>query len=208
MITVFGAPPSRSLRVLWMLEEMELPYKLHRVDFASRFEDPDFIACSPTGSFPAIEDDDVRMMESGAILEYLAVRYGPTPLAPAPDDPRWPVYLSWLHFGEGSLSGPLNVTIGSRFFAPDEEKQNWGARFAVDLFVRKSAALIAPLKRGPWLLGDTFTAADISCGYALGLAHFLQAGDKLDPVLQGYLGRLRERAAYQAAVAHGGPVPA
>jgi len=208
MIKVFGAPPSRGVRVLWMLEEMGLPYELRRVDFANRFEDRDFLACSPTGSLPGLEDGDVRMMESVAIIEYLGVRYGPTPLAPASDDPRWPDYISYLHFGEASLSGPLNVTLGSRFFAPDEEKQNWGAKFAVDSFVRKSAALVESLKRQPYLLGDTFTAADISCGWALSLAGFLQVEDRLDAVLNDYVGRLKERPAYQTATAPAEPVPA
>ena len=71
MIKVFGAPPSRGVRVLWMLEEMGLPYELRRVDFANRFEDRDFLACSPTGSLPGLEDGEVRMMESAAIIEYL-----------------------------------------------------------------------------------------------------------------------------------------
>ena len=208
MIKIFGAPPSRGVRVLWMLEEMGLPYELRRVDFAKRFEDRDFLACSPTGSLPGLEDGDVRMMESAAILEYLGVRYGPTPLAPASDDPRWPSYISYLHFGEASLSGPLNVTLGSRFFAPDEEKQNWGANFAVDMFVRKSAALVEPLKRQPYLLGDTFTAADISCGWSLSLAGFLGVEDRLDPALNDYVGRLKARPAYQAATAPAEPFPA
>ena len=207
MIKVFGTPPTRALRVIWMLEELGLPYEVQSVDFANRFEDRAFMACSPTGALPGIEDGDVRMMESVAIVEYLGTRYGPTPLVPSTDDPRWPAYVSWLHFGEGSLTAPLNVTIGSRFFAPDEEKDNWGGKFAVELFLRKSQALVAPLTRGTWLLGDTFTAADISCGYALGIGTFLQLEERLDPVLRDYLGRLHERPAYQRARAHGQPLP-
>ncbi|HEY1606463.1 MAG TPA: glutathione S-transferase family protein [Allosphingosinicella sp.] len=208
MIKVYGAPPTRALRVIWMIEELGLPYEVHKVDFPNRFEDREFIACSPTGALPAIEDGDVRMMESMAIVEYLSIRYGPTPLAPTPGDPCWPAYLTWLHFGEGSLTAPLNVTIGSHFFAPDEEKQNWGAKFAVDIFLRKSLVLVEPLKHGPWLLGANFTAADISCGYALGVGRFLHLEERLDPVLRDYLGRIRERPAFQRALAHGDPLPA
>jgi glutathione S-transferase len=208
MITVFGAPPSRSLRVLWMLEEMRLPYELRRVDFAKRREDRDFMAVSPAGSMPGMADGDVRMMESVAILEYLGTKYGPTPLAPTPDDPSWPVYLTFLHFGEASLTAPLNVALGSRFFAPDEEKDNWGARFAVDILVRKSAALAERLKSHPYAAGDNFTAADISCTFPLGVASMLGAADRLDPVLLDYLARLRERPAYKAAAAHAAPPPA
>jgi glutathione S-transferase len=206
MIKVYGTPPTRALRVIWMLEEMGLPYEVHPVDFPNRLQDREFIACSPTGALPAIEDGDVRMMESMAIVEYLGTRHGP--LVPRPDHPCWPAFVSWLHFGEGSLTAPLNVALGTRFFAPDDQKQNWGAMFAIDLFVRKSAALVEPLKRGPWLLGDTFTAADISCGYALGIARPLGVEERLDPVLADYADRCRGRPAYKAAVAHGPPLPA
>jgi hypothetical protein len=119
--------PTRALRVLWMLEEMGLDYEIRPVDFGRRLDDAEFIAASPTGSIPAIRDGDVRIMESCAVLEYLGAEYGPTPLTPRFGDPSYPAYVSFLHFGEASLSAPLNVTMGSRFFAPDEQKQN-GAR--------------------------------------------------------------------------------
>src|SRR5947207_547604 len=83
MITVFGAPPTRALRVVWMLEEMGLEYEIRPVDFAKRFEDAEFLAASPAGSIPGIRDGGVQMMESCAILEYLGAKYGPTSLAPS-----------------------------------------------------------------------------------------------------------------------------
>ena len=190
MITVYGAPPTRALRVVWMLEEMGLEYEIRQVDFAKRLEDAEFLAVSPAGSIPGIRDGEVQMMESCAILEYLGAKYGPTPLAPAIGDPSYPAYISFLHFGEASLSAPLNVTIGSRFFAPDDQKQNWGAQFAVELFARKSAALLGLLRRGAFLAGGVFTAADISCGYAIGLAQF-----ETTPPVSEIVRRLSKRSA-------------
>jgi glutathione S-transferase len=207
MITVYGAPPTRALRVLWMLEEMGLEYEIRPVDFAKRLEDAEFIAASPTGSIPAIRDGDVQLMESCAILEYLGAKYGPTTLTPTIGAPSYPAYISFLHFGEASLSAALNVTIGSRFFAPEHEKQNWGAQFAVDQFVRKSTALLRPLSGGAFLAGDVFTAADISCGYAIGLAQFLGAEDRLDPLVRDYATRLRDRPAFQKAISKSQPLP-
>lgn len=201
MITVYGAPPTRALRVLWMLEEMGLTYEVRRVDFATRADDADFIAANPVGTFPALEDGEVRMMESCAILEYLAARYGPTPLAPAPDDPAFPAYLNFLHFGEASLSGPMNVIIASRFLAPEGEKRNWGATYAIDNFARKAGALVRRLEESPYLAGPEFTAADISCGYAIGFARSLRA--ELDPVLADYLARITARPAYKRAAETG-----
>jgi len=199
MITVYGTPPSRSMRVIWMLEEMGLPYTVRSVDFEKRLDDAGFVEASPTGSFPGIRDGDVCLMESCAILEYLGAKYGPTSLTPAMEDPSYPAYISYLHFGEASLSAPLNVTIGTGFFAPEDQKQNWGSQFAIDLFVRKSAALLIPLRRGPYVEGQAFTAADISCGWALGLARFLAFEERLDPALREYVGRLSQRPAFQRA---------
>ena len=201
MITVYGKPPTRAMRVIWMLEEMGLPYEIRTVDFAKRMEDADFLDVSPAASFPAIRDGDAQLMESCAILEYLGAKYGPTPLTPAFGDPGYARYMSYLHFGEASLSGPLNVVIGSKFFAPEDQKGNWGANFAIDSFVRKSAALLKTLRQSPFVAGSEFTAADISCGYAVGLAQFLGFAERLDPALREYSARLAARPAFQRASA-------
>jgi glutathione S-transferase len=206
MITVYGAPPTRALRVCWMLEELNVPYEIRPLNFLARFEDKEFMAVSPAGSVPAIRDGDIQLIESCAILEYLGAKYGPTPLAPRSTDPRYPAYISYLHFGEASLSAPLNISVATRFFAPDEEKQNWGAQFAIDLFVRRSRALLGPLSRAAYIAGDTFTAADISCAYAIGLSRFLGFEERLEPALRDYLGRLLERPAYGRAMSNAQPV--
>jgi glutathione S-transferase len=80
MITVYGAPPTRALRVVWMLEEMGLEYEIRPVDFGKRFEDAEFLAASPAGSIPGIRDGGVQMMESCAILEYLGAKGRPRSL--------------------------------------------------------------------------------------------------------------------------------
>ncbi len=206
MITVYGAPPTRALRVCWMLEELNLAYEVRSVNFQTRFEDKEFMAVSPAGSVPAIRDGETQLIESCAILEYLGAKYGPTPLAPKPTDAHYPAYISYLHFGEASLSAPLNIAFGTKFFAPDDQKQNWGAQFAVDLFVRRSRALLGPLSRSPYVAGDSFTAADISCAYAIGLSRFIGFEERLEQPLREYAGRLTQRAAYQRAMSKAQPV--
>src|ERR671913_1953524 len=86
MITVWGGQTSRSIRVVWVLEEMGLPYRVRQVDMLAAEQDPEFLAINPADYIPAIQDGDVVMVESIAIMEYLMARYGPTPLAPAPSD--------------------------------------------------------------------------------------------------------------------------
>ena len=104
MITVWGE--GRGFRVVWLLEEMGLPYRLRPVDLLAGAEnDPEFLAVNPAGFIPALRDGDVTMVESIAIMEYLIARYGPTSLAPAPHDPAFPLYQQFLHMGEASLAG-------------------------------------------------------------------------------------------------------
>src|ERR1700761_9143867 len=98
MITVWGE--GRGFRVSWLLEEMGLPYRLRDVDLLKGVEnDKEFLAINPGGFIPAIVDGDVTMVESIAIMEYLMGRYGPTPLAPPPNDSAFPLYQQFLHLG-------------------------------------------------------------------------------------------------------------
>ena len=202
MITVFGAPPTRGLRVLWMLEEMGLDYEVRPVDMMRRLQDEAFMEVCPSGAAPGIVDGEVRMMESVAIMEYVAARHGPTPLALEVSDPDYPRYLQFLHYGEASLSMPLNIVVASRFFAPEGEKQNWGAKLAIDMVAGKAGAVAAQLRRMPYLAGERFTAADISCGYGLGLMERLGFVDRLDEVVSDYVKRLQARPAFERAMRH------
>ena len=118
MITVFGE--GRGFRVVWLLEEMGLPYRLRRVDLLAGVEnDPEFLAINPAGFIPAILDGDVTMVESIAIMEYLMARYGPTPLAPSPHDPTFPAYQQFLHLGEAGLAASTYYVLNTRHRAPE-----------------------------------------------------------------------------------------
>ena len=206
MITIFGASPTRGLRVLWMLEEMGLDYEVRPVDLKSRRQDQAFMAVCPSGAMPGLVDGEVQMMESVAIMEYLAARYGPTPLAPEITDPDYPRYLQFLHYGEASLAAPLNIVVASRLFAPETEKQNWGVQVSIDMVAGRTEAVAAQLRRTPYLAGQGFTAADISCAYAFGLMDRLGLADRLDGVITAYMDRLQERPAFKRAMRHHRPL--
>ena len=199
MITIYGGGGTRSIKVAWMAEEMELDYEIAPVDIFAAAKPEAFLALNPAGFVPVMVDGDVAMVESVAMLEYLGGRYGPAPLTPLPDAPNYPAYLQFLHFGEASFGGVLAAAIGSRVFAPEEHRDNWGAKAAIDLAVRRSVLLANALKQTPYVAGDAFTAADISVSYALDLATFLRFSDRLDPVLTEYHKRLRARPALQRA---------
>jgi glutathione S-transferase len=198
MITVFGE--GRGFRVVWLLEEMGLPYRLRPVDLmAGVGEDAEFLAVNPAGFIPAIQDGDVTMVESIAIMEYLIARYGPTPLAPDPHDPAFPAYQQFLHLGEAGLAASMYFVVVSRHLAPEAERQNWGARKALEVFESRLRLVTRQLARSPYLAGETFTAADISVTYALEFAQ--RAGSVvLGEAERAYIARTSGREAYRRAM--------
>jgi glutathione S-transferase len=199
MLKIFHASGSRSLRVIWMAEEMGLDYELspERIGRSS----PEFIAVNPARGLPAVIDGDVSMSESVAIMQYLAARYGPTPLAPAADDPTYPAYLQYLIYGEASLSAFLNPLVGTRFLAPADQKDNFTAGFCRTLFGRRVTALTERLTASPHLAGKAFTAADISVVYALNMGGALGLAEDYPAPIADYWARMKTRPAYQVAVA-------
>ncbi len=198
MITVFGE--GRGFRVVWLLEEMGLAYRLRPVDLLAGVEnDAEFLAINPAGFIPAIRDGGVTMVESVAIMEYLMARYGPTPLAPDPHDPAFPAYQQFLHLGEASLAASIYFVVVSRNLAPEAERRNWGARKALEVFESRLGLVTRQLARSPYLAGDAFTAADISVTYALELAQ-RSAGVTFGDAEQAYMARTSGREAYKRAM--------
>src|SRR5262245_56062601 len=198
MITIFGE--GRGFRVVWLLEEMGLPYRLRPVDLLAGVEnDSEFLAVNPAGFIPAIQYGDVTMVESIAIMEYLMARYGPTPLAPDPHDAAFPAYQQFLHLGEAGLAGFLFLAIVSRNLAPEAERDNWGARKALALFESRRRLVARQLARSPYMAGAAFTAADISVTYAFELGH--RTGTAvLTEAEKAYVARTTGRPAYQRAM--------
>ena len=198
MITVFGE--GRGFRVVWLLEEMGLAYRLRPVDLLAGLEDDtEFLAVNPAGFIPAIVDGEVTMVESIAIMEYLMARYGPTPLAPEPHDAAFPAYQQFLHLGEAGLAGPNNVIVATHILAPEAERDNWSTRWALETFESRRGLVTRQLARSPYLAGETFTAADISVTYALEFAQ--RTGNAvLGEVERAYVARTTGREAYGRAM--------
>jgi len=198
MITVYGE--GRGFRVVWLLEEMGLPYSLRDVDLLKGVEnDPEFLVVNPAGFIPAIVDGDVAMVESIAIMEYLLGRYGPSPLAPEARDPAFPLYQQFLHLGEAGLAASVYFVSGARNIAPEDQRDNWSARQALDVFETRLTLVTRRLAQTAWLAGDAFTAADISVGYALEMAR-KNIGYTFGDDLLAYMARLRERPGFRRAL--------
>lgn len=198
MFKVFHAPRTRSLRVLWMAEEMGIDYQIEPASLMEPSEA--FLAANPTRTLPVVVlEDDAVLTESVAILQYMAAQYGPTPLEVPQTSPEYPNYLQFLFFGEATLAANLTPIVRTKFMAPDEQKDNWTVQNAAEVFLRQLKLVERRLGQAPFMAGDHFTAADISVGYALAFGAFLGLGDKYPPKVAAYWEKLQARPAFIAA---------
>ncbi|MBE7247098.1 MAG: glutathione S-transferase family protein [Actinomycetospora chiangmaiensis] len=209
MIALYHCQSARSFRVLWMLEELGLPYELHLLPFPPRVHAREFLDLNPLGTVPFLVDGAVRMTESAAICQYLATRTGPTALAVEPGEPDHGAFLNWLHYGEATLTVPQTLVLRYRTLEPPERRQ---PQVAED-YARWFAARLRMLTTAVWdrehLCAGRFTAADVSVGYALMLAHAVGLAEGLPPPVRAYWDRLRARPAFSRALAQqNGPAPA
>jgi glutathione S-transferase len=123
VITLYHCMNARSFRVLWTLEEMRLQYELKILPFPPRVHARDYLQINPLGTIPLMLDGDTRMTESAAICQYLATRYGPSPLAVEPRDPAYGAFLNFLHFGEATLTFPEAIVLRYSRMEPEERRQ-------------------------------------------------------------------------------------
>ena len=197
MIELWHCPDARSFRVLWTLEELGLPYDLHLLPFPPRFRAPEYLQINPLGTIPAIRDGDVFMTESAAIVQYLVTRHAPNDLLVSLDDPAYGSWLNWLYFGEATLTFPQTLVLRYRQLEPGraEHVADDYARW----FMSRLRHVDRALQSGEWLCAGRFTAADISVGYALLLANYLQLSAQFTTAVADYWARLNTRRAFQAA---------
>ncbi|MBT9598122.1 MAG: glutathione S-transferase [Vitreoscilla sp.] len=218
MITVHHLNNSRSQRVLWLLEELGLPYEIRKYqrDAKTMLAPPELRAVHPLGKSPVITDGDATVAESGAIIEYLLDCYGEGRLRPAAGTPERLRFTYWLHFAEGSAMGPLLMklvfnrilTAPMPFFAKPIAKGI--ARKVLGGFVDPNLKaqldyMEAELGRNEWFAGAEFSAADIQMSFPLEAAAQRAGLDASRPKLAAFLKKIHARPAYQRALERGGP---
>lgn len=199
MIRLYHCTDARSFRALWALEELGLAYELTVMPFPPRYRAKDYLAVNPLGTIPALVDGPVFMTESAAIVQYLATRHGPSPLAVAVEDPSYGAWLNWLHFGEATLTFPQTLVLRYRRFEPG--KAEVVADDYAKWFLARLRAVDRALQDADWLCAGRFTAADISVGYALLLAAQLGFEPEFTPAIAAYWSRLQGRPGFRAAKA-------
>jgi glutathione S-transferase len=216
-IVVHHLNNSRSQRVLWMLEELGLRYEIRRYqrDRKTMLAPPELRSVHPLGKSPVIEDGDLKLAESGAILEYLAGRYGEGRLVPAEGTPERLRYTYWMHYAEGSAMPPLLMKlVFSRiesgpmpFFVRPVARGI--ARRVLDGFVEPNIArhldyMEGELRERDWFAGAEFSAADIQMSFPLEGAAARGGLDASRPKLMDFLDRIHARPAYRRAIEAGG----
>ena len=218
MITVHHLNNSRSQRILWLLEELALPYEIRRYarDPQTNLAPPELRAVHPLGKSPVITEDGTTVAESGAIIEYLLDRHGNGRLVPAPGTPERLAFTYWLHFAEGSAMPPLLMKLV--FDKIETAPMPFFARpIARAISKNVKDVLIAPnlerhltfmedtLARSPWFAGADFTAADIQMSFPVEASQGRAGLDHTRPHLMDFLARIHARPAYQRALEKGGP---
>lgn len=216
MIIVHHLENSRSQRILWLLEELEVPYEVKRYerDKKTMLAPPELKAVHPLGKSPVITDGDVTVAESGLIIDYLIDHYGQGRLRPAADTPERLRYRYWLHYGEGSLMPylvmklifghlhkppmPLPLRPVAGLIAAGFQRQWLNPQIKVHLDYVE-----AELGRSEWFAGDALSGADILMSFPLEAASSRGGGDY--PRIKAFVERIQARPAYQKALERGGP---
>ena len=206
MITVHHLGVSQSERVVWLCEELAIPYTLRRYDRdpITRLAPADYKALHPMGIAPVITDGDLVLAESGAILEYVISRYGNGRLAVAPDRPNFADYLFWFHFANGTMMPSEMGDLIASMLAPKEV--NPLAAILKDRSERAFALVESRLGEVAYLAGNEFTAADIMMVFPLSTMRAFTRRDLSGlPHIRAYLKRIGERPAYRRAMTTGDP---
>ena len=217
MITVHHLNDSRSQRVLWLLEELGLPYEIkhYQRDKATMLAPPELRAVHPLGKSPVITDGQTTVAESGAIIEYLIDREGGK-LRPEAGTPEFLRYRYWLHFAEGSAMSPLlmklvfdKIVSSPMPFFVKPIARGISAKVMssfVDPNLKSQLDFMeAELAKHPWFAGKEFSAADIQMSFPLEAAAQRAGLDASRPKLTAFLKRIHARPAYQKALERGGP---
>jgi len=206
MLTVHHLGKSQSERIVWLCEELEIPYELKRYtrDAHTMLAPPDYKALHPIGAAPVITDGDVVLAESGAVVEYIIAKYGNGQLMLRAEHPDFAQFLYWFHFANGTLQANMGrLMILNRLKLADDNPILLATKARVD---RGFDHVDARLSEAQYLAGSTFTSADIMIGFSLTTMRYFQPYDlSRCPNIQKYLLRIDARPGYRRAMEKADP---
>lgn len=201
MMKLYHCMSARSFRPLWAMAEAGVDCELVMLPFPPRVFQKQYLDINPLGTIPALQDGDTFMTESAAIAQYIAARHAPGTLDIPVDDPRYGAYLNWLHFGEATLTFPQTLVLRYTKLEPEERRNPQVAEDYKKWFLARLKGVERSLEiTSPWLLGEQFTAADISVAYALMLADHLGMAGEFTPRVADYWARCQLREGFRKAI--------
>ncbi|MGI9413434.1 MAG: glutathione S-transferase family protein [Hyphomicrobiales bacterium] len=196
---IYFAPDTRAVRIVWLFEELGLPYELEPFTLGDpRMRAPDYRKIHPMGRVPALEDDGVTIFESGAIVQYVLAKYGGGRLVPEVSSPDFGPYLQWLHYAEGMIMPQVNIIVVETIILPEERKSQVNVDRATKLLNAMLGAVDQHMEARAFLAGD-FSGADIMTGHACSVAARLGADVSDKPNVAAYIERINARPALQHA---------
>lgn len=192
---------ARSLRPLWMLEELGVDYDLVVMPFPPRSRFPGYLDINPLGTVPTLIHDGATMTESSAMCQYLGERFGPTPLIVRPYEHAYADYLNWMYRSDATLTFPQTIVLRYSLLEPDDRRIPQAVEDYTKWFFARLRSVDAAVEAKDYLCADRFTAADIVVGFALVLADNLGLSAKFKPQTAAYFERLKARPGFIAAAA-------
>ena len=200
MLKLHFAPNSRAGRIVWLLEELELPYDINKMAFSQEdLKSEEHRARHPLGRVPVLDDEDVQIYESGAIVEYVLERHKNGGMKPSVDSELYPQYLQWFHYCEGMVMPPVNTIVVQTVLLPPDRRDETALKQAQKLLGKALQPVNESLAGKDYLIGD-FSGADIMLGHACFMSNRLGCVPDEMEHLKGYVGRVEARPAFQTAI--------
>ena len=200
MLKVHFAPNSRAGRIIWLLEELELPYEVNNMAFHPKdLKSDEHRKRHPLGRIPVLDDGDIRIYESGAIVEYILERHKNGGLKPSTDDVLYPNYLQWFHYCEGMVMPPINTIVVQTILLPPDRRDETVLGQAQRLLTKSLAPVNEALEGNDYLIGN-FSAADIMLGHACFMSNRMGCVPEEMSHLRRYVENISNRDAFKTAI--------
>jgi len=200
MLKLHFAPNSRAGRIVWLLEELDLPYEINKMAFHPKdLKSDEHRARHPLGRVPVLDDGDIRIYESGAIVEYILERHKNGGLKPSVESSEYPNYLQWFHYCEGMVMPPINTIIVQTVLLPPERKDETVLGQAQRLLAKALSPINETLTSKDYLIGN-FSGADIMLGHSCYMSNRLGCVSDEMVNLKAYVERISERPSFKVAI--------
>ena len=200
MLKVHFAPNSRAGRIIWLMEELELEYEVNVMPFSKEgLKSDEHRARHALGRVPVLEDGEVMIFESGAIIEYVLTRHKDGGLKPKADSPEFPYYLQWFHYCEGMVMPPMNQIVVQTILLPPERRDENVLKQAKNLLTKSLMMVNANLADKEYLIGD-FSAADLMLGHACYMSNRMGCVTDEMQHIKDYVARISARPAFKKAI--------